>query len=334
MNPFNKVADSSVWYQPIDFELTDKKDPYIRIGTILRVEDDELNKDVRYVVEVADKNDTVLLWCRTMSRMGGVFNYEDFTFRGYESTPLSKLNKSFASVAGDLVLVVGLNGNTREGVILGGLKHAGRTTKMTSDEIAYAAEFNGVETLINTDGEYSLTFKGIPVNESVLKIPATGIPVPPPVYNPAITGTYMKFDKDGGWEINDKAIGLEQSIKMDKSAGSILIKGGQAEFSIEKTSQAFSLKGLTLNIEATQAISMKTLEFAVDATTAIKLKGLQVAIGSDSVELFDQLVKLIDAIGKLQPQSPVGPCTPLLADPNWPQVLQIQTQLSTVKGSL
>lgn len=333
-NPFEKVLDTSIWQDAESLAVVNKKDPFIRIGIVLKVEEDTKAKDARYLVEVRDRNDKVTAWCRLMTRMGGVYNYEDFTVRGYTTSPLSAVLDYFAMKAGDFVVVAFLNGEAREGVILGGLKHPARSSKLKpADGPAYGSEFNGVETTINKDGEYTLTFKGVPINEALLKAPAA-VPVLPPIYNPIITGSYIKLDKTGSIELNDKSIALPQSIKIDKSGGKIQMKAGMVEFSMDKFAQAVKLKSLTTEIESTVSIKQKTVQFAVDATATIKLKALKIAIGSDGVELFDQLIQLIDSLGKVQVVSPVGPCTPLMATPQWIAVELIKAKLTVLKGSL
>lgn len=334
MNPFEKVKDSSIWYDADNMSAVHKKDPFIRIGIVIRGAVDENTSEPKYLVEVRDKNDKITLWCRAMSRLGGAYNYEEYTLRGFTDSPLSAISDFFAAKAGDFVLVAGLAGETREGIILGGLKHPSRKSTLNPENgPAYNKEFNGIEEKITTEGEYTVTFLGKPINESLLKAPVSA-PIVPPIYNPAITGSYIKFDTNGSFEINDKAIGLEQSIKLDKPSGTLSIKSGMTEFTMEKLTQAATMKNYTLTIDSKISIKAKTLQFSVDAAASIKLKGLKVAIGTSGIELFDQLIQLIDALGKVQVTSPVGPCTLLMATPQWVQVELIKAKLNIVKGSL
>lgn len=335
MDPFEKVRDSSVWLNPDSMSLNAKKDPYIRTGIILKTMEDKDAGEIKYLVEVKDKNDTITAWCRAMTGRGGVYNYEEWSMRGYTRTPLTSLADFAKSKAGDFVLVAFLNGETREGVILGGLKHPGRTSKLKADEDpAYNAEFNGVETKINKDGEWTLTFKGIPINAALLKAPATGVPIIPPIYNPVTGGSYMKFDKTGSWELNDKAIALPQSIKVDKSGGTMTLTSGLNVFKMDKAGLATSLETGKFTVNSKISMDFKTIQYSVDATASIKLKALKIAIGTSGIELFDQLIQMIDALGKVQVTSPVGPCTPLMATGGWVAVELIKAKLTLVKGSL
>lgn len=334
MNPFEKVRDSSIWHNPDDMVASTKKDPYVRIGIVLKGMLDEKTSEPKYLVEVRDRNDKITMWCRAASRFGGAYNYEDYTLRGYTSSPLSALADFFAAKAGDFVIVVALGGETREGVILGGLKHPSRKSKLDPEEgPAYTREFNGIEEKITPEGEYTLTFLGQPINKAVLDAPSS-IPIIPPIYNPVSTGSFFKFDTEGGIEISDKAIGLPQSIKLDKSGGTLSIKSGTNEFTMEKAGLSTTLKTGKLAIDSTVSIEAKTIQFSVEATATLKLKALKVAIGADGIELLDQIIQLIDNIGKVQVTSPVGPCTPIMATPQWVQIELIKAKLTTIKGSL
>lgn len=331
---FEKVLDSTVWISKSVSDAIHKRDPYIRVGVVLKSDTDKKAKDTRYLVETQDKNDKITVWCKLMTRMGGIYNYEDYTVGGYIPSPLSNISGTFANKAGDLVLVALLNGEGREGVILGGLNHPGRSRKLkTEDGPTYGSEFNGVETAINKDGEYTLTYKGVPVNQSLLKAPSA-LPILAPTYNPLITGSYFKIDKTGSLELNDKAVTLPQSIKIDKSSGKIEIKSGAVSISMAKLTQAIEIKSSTFLLDSKLKIDQKTSQFSVDAKVSIKLKALKIAIGSDGIELFDQLIQMIDALGKVQVISPVGPCTPFMATPGWTAVELIKAKLTVIKGSL
>lgn len=329
------VKDSSVWINPSDYSAVDKKNDSIRVGTVLKSKFIEEANETRYLVEVRDKNDKILMWCRPMFRFGGAHNYEDAVYSGFTDTPLSANSSTISGKAGDFVLVACLNGQGREGVIIGGLTHPARKSILKPDSgPAYTSEFNGVETKITEKGEYTLTYKGLPVNAALLKAPSTSAPIPPPVYNPTITGSYIKFDSTGSIEINDKAIALPQSIKIDKSAGSISIKAGPTELTMQKASQQVDLKCNILSINSKIQIKQETALFSVEAKTSIKLKAAKIAIGFGPIELIDQIIKLIDQIGLVVTQSPVGPNTPVSSSPNWTAIMLLKQNLTTIKGSL
>jgi hypothetical protein len=94
------------------------------------------------------------------------------------------------------------------------------------------------------------------------------------------------------------------------------------------------LKNKVLKIVSDDLIDQKTKKYATEASESAKIKSPKVAFGKDGVELLDQLAKLIDALGKIQNISPVGPCTLMSATPQWPEVEQIKAKIKEITGSL
>lgn len=335
INPFDKVLDSSIW-QPSSISKTiNHKDTVIRVGIVRTVLEDKVNKRLRYNVDVRYGDTFMPCICQVMVRFGGVYNYEEYSLSGYKPNPLApKVGRLFGTKAGDFVLVALINGVAAQGIILGGVAHQDRTSKLKlADGPTYASEFNGMETLINKDGEYILTHKGLPTNIASLKAPA-GKKVVAPIYNKTVGNSFIKFDKTGGIEIGDKATSKPQSIKIDKKGGKMEVKSGSVSIIMDKAKESIDLKSKKLTMTIADKIEMKTKEYQVGATKTVKIKAPKIAIGSGSVELLDQLIKIIDALGKLKPVSPTGPCTPLMADPGWPDVLKVKTDLTKIKGSL
>lgn len=334
MNPFDKVLDSSIWPNFDNLSAHNKKDGFARVGIILDIKDDEKDGTLKYVVEVMNQNDTILMWCTVMTSLGGVYNFEDKSLHGYTAPNSDDDARSFKSKAGDFVLVIPLNGSTREGVILGGLSHPARVSELkAADGPSYIKEINGVETRISPEGEYTLTFKGLPTNIADLDALASD-PIAPPEYNEEIQGSFLKFDKTGSITLSDASTEMPQSMLMDKSAGTFAVTSGEIVLFMDKASKATSLKTVTFSVDSEKSIEQKTGEYSVDATKSIKMKSPKIAIGTGGVELLDQLIKAIDALGKVAPISPVGNCTPLMATPDWPAVEQIKAKIESIKGSL
>lgn len=301
MDPFEIVRDSSIWRHETDQRAIIRKDPYLRLGIVKRVSRDTVTTEIRYLVGVQDMNDEIELNARMLRRFGGVFNYEDVVMQGYKISDLPDPTSDFQAKAGDTVLVAMMNGEGREAIIIGGVSHPGRASVLPiGNGPQYISEFNGVETSINDSGEYTLTFKGIPTNIALLNnVPS--IKIPAPTYNTSVGSTYMKFDKTGGWEINDNSSSGPQNIHIDKAGQKIETNAGT---------------------------------WKVTAVTAASIKSPTVAFGKEGIELLDELSQLIDALGQVTPISPVGPCTPLMSTPQWSQVTAIQNKIKEITGSL
>jgi hypothetical protein len=329
------VSDSSIWKNNHAFAAADKKDTSIRVGMIREIIYDDSAQQTKYVVEVFDKTNQIPVLCVRLDRVGGAYNYEEYT---HVANPVDQKNLSSGSKyvvrTGDVVLVAFANGDSREGFILGGIRHPARTEKVGKNSgQAYNSEFNGINTSINKDGEWKLTFRGVPTNFSKLSNPSTGTNVPSPTYNDAVGTSYMQFDKTGSWTLTDSAQSKPQSIKVDKPNGKIIIVSGDVTVTMDKNSQLTAMVTKDLTIDASNSITKTTKEFSLTASAFTKIKSPKVAIGIDGIELLNELVKLIDALGKLIIYSPVGPCATFNSSAQWPGVEAVKSNIKTIKGS-
>jgi len=334
MDPFGIVKDSTIWRNSAHFNAVENKDPYIRLGIVKRVYRDTVTTDLRYLVEMRDRNDAIEINCRVMRKFGGAFNYEDVVLHGYKIDDKPDPVQDFESKAGDVVLIALLNGEAREGIILGGVSHPARKCSIDITKgPQYKSEFNGIETIINQDGEYVVTFKAIPTNIKKLDDkPSKKLPIP--TYDDKIGGSFFKFDKTGSWEVNDKDKTSIQNFRIDKPKGIVEINSGKIKLTMTKKEEKVELKCKLLNITASDKITAKTKEFQMEASTSVKINSPKVAIGKNGVELLDQLFQLVEMLGKVTPISPVGPCTPLMSTPQWPGVQDIQSKIKEITGSL
>lgn len=335
MDPFDIVKDSSIWKNPANYSAFDRKDPYLRIGIVKKVYRDEETSDLRYLVDMRDTNDSVSVNCRLLRRFGGVFNYEDVVMHGYKFDDKPDPTNAFDAKAGDVVLVANLNGQARDAIIIGSLTHPARTSTIDITKgPQYQSEFNGIEKVINEDGEYIVTFKAIPTNIDMLDDRPSAT-LPDPTYDEEVGGSFYMFDKTGSFEINDVSQDIgEQSFRIDKPNGFIELKSGNISLKLTKEPEQVDLKCKITNVVSDDKINGTTKEWSMDASTSTKIKSPKVAIGKDGVELLDQLSKLIDAIGKVIAISPVGPCNPLVSSPEWQEVAAVQAKIKEITGGL
>lgn len=334
MDPFGIVKDSSIWQNASDFSAVTRKDNAIRIGIVKKVYRDTATGDLRYLTEMRDMNDAIELNCRLLRKFGGVFNYDDTVLHGYKFDDKPDPTQDFAAKAGDVVLVALLNGQAREGIILGALTHPARTSTVDITKgPQFASEFNGIETTINENGEYTLTFKAIPTNIKSLGNKPGG-KLPQPTYDTIVGSTFLKFDKTGSFEVNDNSNSGLQNLRIDKATGTVTINSGAVSLKFTKESQQVDLKNKVTNIVSDTSISGKTQQFSMKASTSASINSPKIAFGKDDVELLDQLSQLVDALGKVIPISPVGPCTSLMTSPGWSAVAAIQAKIKEITGSL
>lgn len=329
------VKDSSIYDDSSATKLLNRRDAAVKIGIVKETRKVSSTNENRFIVEVWDKSQHIPVLCTYITRFGGVYNYEEYNWRGFYAGNDAAGRSDYDVRPGDIVLVAYVNGTSQEGVIIGGIKHPGRTPEFEpSDGVVYASEFNGVKQEINVDGEYTTTFRGLQTNIGALNTAPSGAPIPPPTYNTTVGTTYTKFDKTGGWITNDNATSLPQSIHIDKAGGQIIVTSGNIVLTMDKAGELTTLLTKELVVNATDKMDTNTKDWATIATSTAKIKSPKIAFGTDGIELLDQVIKALENLGKVKPISPVGPCAPLMATPEWPAVQEVISKITSIKGSL
>ena len=326
------VKDSSLWQHKKVSGALKHRDTQVRIGIVKegRFNEKEGKGQRRYVVEVYDNGNRVPVLCVPTSRFGGAYNYEEYVLQGFTQGQSEEGLGSYNIRPGDVVVIAYLGGLSKEGVILGYVQqHSARTPNIQDEQdVSYYSEFNGLKTTINKDGEYKITFRGAPTNQSALNNPVTGTPIPDPVYPEETTGSYYEFDKQGSWHVNDAAQEKPQLIKIHKAEGTITIQSGNIILKMEKEPEFTTLTTKQLTINATDKITSTTKEssltaqnkiiqatkqykftasekvegttdkYSLDATSEYKVKSNKVSIGKPGVEVVDILSQTLDFLSK------------------------------------
>ncbi len=289
------------------------KNMAIRIGIVQAIVPNRDGTEHRYLVEVEDTGTKRPVLCvRGFSKFGGRFNYEEYLTQVYKRTKNSSpsIDVQQDVIPGDMAVVAYVNGEAREGIIIGFLGHPGRKERIlqtglkskvdgtvdvnvtggNSEETpTYISEFNGVETIINRLGEYKVTFKGQPTNLKKLDDPVTGAPIPDPVYDTVKGSSFFQFEEDGSYTLSDNSAN-EQKLKIDKTNKKITITGGKTSLEIDTASDKFDVN--------------------VGGKMKIKMTSSTVGIGTSAVELLaqvsDHLQELIDAMKALQQETHIG----------------------------
>lgn len=191
------VLDSSLW--ALGGSTLSSRETRLFSGIVLEALNDS-DGGLRYLVQIYHRSDRYTVPCRQMRSFGGVYNYEDSVLRGYDYKGAE--DTQVAALAGDLVLVGFIGGVGTEGVILGGLTHRARKSFLDATKgPQYKSEFNGIETHINENGEWTLTFRGQPTNLQKLKEAPNQI-IPEPKYDEKVGSSFMKWDKTGSFTLS------------------------------------------------------------------------------------------------------------------------------------
>lgn len=283
------IKDSSIYDDSESTSLLYDKDCAIRVGTIRSEVYLEDFRETRYTVEVWDSGRIMPITCIRTSRFGGIYNYEEYTSRGFTA------GESTASTVrelqpGDQVIVAFLNGDSREGVILGNIPHAGRIEAINHEKaeananapefinrdgvtsVRYASEFNGVEKLINANGEYRVTFKGQPTNLDKLLEAPDGTDIPIPEYNLDVGSSYYEFDETGSFLVTDNASDdLPQYIKLDKPNGIVEIVSGNTSLVINKAEESYAITNKKVSFNTADEWSLKTKVTKIDSSKEFSL---------------------------------------------------------------
>jgi len=284
------IDDSSLIGNPADYI---QKDYSIRVGVVRQHVYYSKSQETRYIVEVWKNNRIYPMTCIRSSKFGGLYNYEEFNLRGFEVGESPSSDGNFKVIPGDMVLVAASSGDSREGIIIGSLNHYGRDEILPPNgDIAYISEFNGIQTMINKDGEYRVTFKGIQENIDKLKEPPNGEPYPVAQHNNDVGFSYYQFNKEGSYLLTDNANDeLPQSIFVDKPNGKIIVTSGKTMLTINKEEESYEIvnKKTTFNSEEEWNLNTKKTviksEDLIDAeATDIKTKGEWVQEGNMEIK--------------------------------------------------
>jgi hypothetical protein len=292
------VRDSSIWVNAKTHQAQHAQDNRLLIGVVREVRNVKDTNELRYMVEVYSKNDTLIVPCRMMRKLSGVYNYEDIVQRGYNYHQANNNQSGTLALAGDMVLVGFIGGSGREGIILGGMTHPARTSFLDSTKgPQYRSEFNGIETSINEEGEWTLTFKGQPTNLNKLS-DAPNQPIAKPTYNTDVGSSYMKWDKEGSFTLSDEAadpdkaqdrtFGVLQKLFIDKTNGTIDIFSGKINLNFKKSEEKVSLTNKITMFTSEDSISYTTKKFKGDASEEIRVHTPLYVVESDRIRLGDE----------------------------------------------
>jgi len=262
------VKDSSLWQDEQSSAKLNNRDNTIRAGIVRQEFFDEREGELetKYIVDVIEPGGQYPVICRRMVNYGGPFNYEEYTRQTYNEKTDGTGKGDFRTRPGDHVLIAYIGGDDEEGVIIGSLKHPVRKETLPAEnKVAYASEFNGIETTITNTGEWQVRFRGQPTNISVLSQPPNEDDVAKPEYDTKVGNSFIKVDSTGSWTISDASTDKVQFLKIDKSGGTISIISGDIILTLDKNSESFKLINKKTTFNSTDEFNVFTDKFKVEA---------------------------------------------------------------------
>lgn len=250
--------------------------------------------DISVMEQNEDLGQTVSTYhnCVQNDIFGGIADYFEYAYRVQTTTNNgSSEQKDAPTQNGSLVLILCLNGSDDSAIILGGLSHPQRKTKLTKEAgLAMYAEFNGLELSVDKSGALKFLFKG-----------ATDIEGKP--LDSAVGGSIMEIASDGSIRFSD---GNKEAVLIDKKGKQIVIvaekavnitsSGTMSLTSTDKTSVkagsfllnsegSASFQGSSMDFKSDGAFSVKTSNFALNSSGMVNIKGQMVTIDAPLVAL-------------------------------------------------
>lgn len=216
--------------------------------------------------------------CVAIDGIGGIADYFEAQRRPVKKQRNNK-KRDLKDQNGTLVLLLCLNGNGNSGVIIGGLTHPDRGTKIKGEGPQLYGSYNGIDIQILPDGSAQIKFRGATDND--------GAPI-----DKTQGTTSIDIEKDGTFQIKHQ--GVTQRLQKDGNASltaekniSMGAKGNiaatsEGDINLEskgKTSQKMS----DLIINATGSASAKCQTFELAADSELSMKASQAKIEASSM---------------------------------------------------
>lgn len=236
MSRVKRIGDGSVLPHTLRQLQNDQfkdENPFLmfRTGTVVGIyyPDDTRNvskAEIEYDVSVFESdpmNTTFRLYrnCRLTNLFGAANNNLTYTLHvGQQSDDGIK--------GGAQVTILCLNASAQAGqaIIVGGLNYTRPVKYSQEDGQFYDFNFNGIQQLINKDGEYILTFRSNISDDGNQE-------------NPQAAESFMKIDKEGRIQFKDNE---DQEILLDRDSKTVTIQNGSEKIIINKETKSISIE--------------------------------------------------------------------------------------------
>lgn len=178
-----------------------------------------------------------------IDQTGSVADLDYSTYRT-DNVATKQDGSQFRPGNGAHVILLCINGESNNGVIIGGLRHPDAPKDKKVDGHHKHQRFNGIDLLINKDGELTITYQGAQKADGKI---ADGV-------DEGALGTFVKISKDGNLLVSDKE-GKNQ-ILLDHATGKVNII---SENEINQTSEKVRLGDATTEDPAVGGNELKGL---------------------------------------------------------------------------
>jgi hypothetical protein len=149
--------------------------------------------------------------CIAIDRFGSPADFSYQTYRADPSATRKSSGRQLRPGRGAKVLLLCVNGESNNAVILGGVRDAGGPVDKKETGHHLHERFNGVDVVVNKDGELVVTYGGATKLDGTL---ADGV-------DEEAVGTFVKISKNGNLLISD-AKG-ENKVLLDRATGKVQV---------------------------------------------------------------------------------------------------------------
>ncbi len=146
------------------------------------------------------------------------------------------------------------------------------------------------------------------------------------------------FESSKSLDITSPAFTLTAETSAEFTVGDLKIDASKStqftcpQIKVEASKTAEFTVG-DLKIEASKGAAVKAQKFSIEAQTAFEVKCTTMKFTGGSGELLAILKEIIEGIGSATVASPLGPCSPVQAAPQWAaKVLPALTKLQSLMG--
>lgn len=154
--------------------------------------------DIQVFEQNEDRGSTILVYknCIGVDGLGSIADFFEKNFRPMtvNNNPTGTLNTTYQN--GSIVILMCLDGVSEKAVVIGGLNHPNRPTKLISAQPQLYGEYNGVAVSINPDGSTSLVFNGATDSYGKPTDPSQGI-------------TTVQIATDGSFSVQNAGVTMQ-----------------------------------------------------------------------------------------------------------------------------
>jgi hypothetical protein len=220
--------------------------------------------DVMVIEQDANMGSTPILYknCLSADGLGAIADFFEKKFRKQKKADKKTRGMDFVGQDGAIVLLMCLDGAGEKALIVGGLKHPERKTKLVGKEEILAGEYNGVAITVGEDGSCNLTFKGATNNDGTPKDSSQG-------------NTTVDIEKDGSFQVKNK--GVTQRME----------KAGKYSLTTEDSTTVTAKKEISLNTEDKFSLKAKSDASIECVKMALKASG-SANLEMQSLDLMSQ----------------------------------------------